>query len=97
MKIKDLSGKKLSHRRSNFPSALGSLHVGAQQRMLEFQPKQMIAFAVYYANDLCPNVFCALGHGRSGGQRSAGDLERNLRCWPKGAVNGNERAAGGDV
>jgi hypothetical protein len=35
-KIKDLSGKKLSHRRSNFPSALGPLHGRTQQWVLEF-------------------------------------------------------------
>lgn len=97
LKIKDLSGKKLSHRRSNFPSALSLLCGGIEQRMLELQPEQMITLAVGDAYNLCSDVLCTLRDRCRCGQRGAWDFERNLRCWPKGAVDGYKGTSSGYV
>ena len=97
LKIKDLSGKKLSHRRSNFPSALGALRGNIKQRMLEFEPQQVIALAMGHANDLGPDILGALWNRGGRRQRGAGDFQRNLCCWPKRAVYGHECASCGDV
>lgn len=37
LEINNLSGKKLSHRRSNFPSGLGSLHGRTEQGVLKLE------------------------------------------------------------
>ena len=58
--------------------------------MLELQTEQMIAFAVGYPYDLRPKVLGALRDRCCRRQRGAWDFERNLRCWPKSAVDGNQ-------
>jgi len=58
--------------------------------MLELQAEEMIAFAVRHPHNLCPKVLGAFGNGRGSGERGARDFERNLRCWPKSAVDGNQ-------
>jgi len=65
--------------------------------VLELQAEEMIAFAVRHPHNLCPKVLGAFGNGRGSGERGARDFERNLRCWPKSAVDGNQSSARGHV
>ncbi len=61
--------------------------------MLELQAEQVIAFAVCHPYDLRPQVLSALRNRRCSRQRGARDFERNLRCWPKSAVDGNQSSS----
>ena len=58
--------------------------------MLELQAEQMIAFAVCHPHNLCPKVLGAFGDRCGSCQRGARNFQRNLRCWPKSAVDGNQ-------
>ena len=93
-KIKNLGGKRFSHRRSNFPFRLCPLHGGAQKRVVELKAQEMVAVAVRDPHDFRAKVLGTLRDGRGSGQGGAGDFERNLRRWPKSAVHCHERTPG---
>ncbi len=65
--------------------------------MLKLKPEQMVTLSVSYSNNLGADVLGALGNRSRSSQGSTWDFQRNLRCWPKGAVDGNESAARRDV
>jgi hypothetical protein len=57
----------------------------------------VVAFPMSYTNDLCPYILGALCKRRGSRQGSARNFKRNLCCWPKGAMDSNQRASSGDV
>ncbi len=65
--------------------------------MMELEPKQMVAFAVRNVHNLRSEVLCAFGNRCGSSQRSARNFERNLRCWPKSAMNRDQRSACRDI
>ena len=95
--LKNLDRKKLSHRRSNFPSRCRSAHSRAQEGLSEFHSKEMVTLGVGYPDNFSFQIARTLGHGSRSRKRGAGDFERNLRCWPNRAVHRNEGTAGGDI
>src|SRR5205809_4521555 len=67
--------KRFSHQRSYFPSQGGTAHRRADQRLGEFDPQQMVAIGMGYANDFRAEVARALGDRSRRSQGSAGNLE----------------------
>jgi len=57
----------------------------------------MVTFRMGYPHDFGTHVLRALGNRCRSCKRSTRDFQRNLRCWPKGAVNRNQCSARRDV
>lgn len=57
----------------------------------------MVTFAMGYSHNLRAHVLRAFGNGRRSGKRSAWDFQRNLRCWPKRAMDRYQRSTSRDI
>jgi len=89
-----LSRKKVSHRRSNFPSRSGTAHCSTQQRLGEFDADQVVTLTMSYPNNFGAQISGALRNRSGRGQRRARDFERNLCCWPKRTMHSDQGPAG---
>ena len=89
-----MSRKKVSHRRSNFPSRSGTAHCSTQQRLGEFDADQVVTLTMSYPNNFGAQISGALRNRSGRGQRRARDFERNLCCWPKRTMHSDQGPAG---
>jgi hypothetical protein len=90
-------GKEIHIEEAPFLSGMDSARGGIEQGVVKFHPQQVVTLAVGHPDNLRSQIARTLGNGGRSGQGSARDFKRNLRCWPKDAVNGNQGTSGGDV
>ena len=93
--------KNFSHRRINFPSALGrggsSVCIFGYQRPRELEAHQVIALRVDYSNSASAQRTGSFRERRGSRQGGAWDLKHNLSGGHKRPPNSHQRAASGDV
>ena len=95
--------KRLSHQRSEFPSAraegiAAGLIVGTdKQGAGEFQSDQMVTLLVGYPYGLGAQSPASFGKRTDCAQGRAGDLQHNLRRTRQGAAEGDQGAARPDI